>query len=76
MFQYLKNKAHNNGNIFLQETHSSQNSQDEQNHKFKGELYFSHGATNSCGVMIGLTTMNNVSVRKNQQEQQRQNSYC
>ena len=64
IFEYLKDKIFNDGIIFLQETHSSENTRDEWINDFKGELYFSHGTTSSCGVMIGFITSKKVSVSK------------
>ena len=37
----------------MQETHSSINDEKNWCDEFKGELFFSHGKTNSCGVAIG-----------------------
>ena len=62
MFNYLKSKIFNDGIIFLQETHSSESSQNEWYNDFQGETYFSHGTTNSCGVMKGFTTAKKFSV--------------
>ena len=53
MFQYLRNNIHNNGFIFLQETHSSSNDKQKWNNDFGGPLFFSHGKSDSCGVTIG-----------------------
>ena len=64
MFEYLKNKILNNGILVLQETHSSENSYNEWHDEIKGELYFAHGTTNSCGVMIGFITTKKFSVSK------------
>ena len=47
VFKYLKSKIFNDGIICLQETHSSENTRDKWKNDFKGELYFSHGTTNS-----------------------------
>ena len=54
IFEYLKNKMHHNGIVFLQETHSL--TQDEKKWKddFKDPLLFSHGSKNSFGVAIGF----------------------
>ena len=64
IFEYLKSKIFNDGIIFLQESHSSENTQNEWINDFKGELYFSHGTTNSCGVVIAFVTRKKVSVSK------------
>ena len=68
MFEYLKSKICNNGMVFLQETHSSENSQSEWHNDFNGEIYFSHGTTNSCGVMIGFITTKKICVNKISQD--------
>ena len=53
LFKYLKNCISSNGLVFLQETHSSLNVEKKWADEFKGQLFFSHGKTNSCGVAIG-----------------------
>ena len=54
IFEYLKNYVTSNGFIFLQETHSSVKDEKLWNDEFEGQLFFSHGKTNSCGVAIGF----------------------
>ena len=53
MFEYLWNKISNIGIIFLQETHSSEDTFNNWRNDFKGEVFFSHGSTSSCSVMVG-----------------------
>ena len=53
MFEYFREKIPNNGILFLQETHFSNNTVVNLRDGFKGGLFFSNGTTNSCGVMIG-----------------------
>ena len=53
MFEYYSGKLSNNGILFLQETHSSKDTYDKWRDEFKGDIFFSHGTTKSCGVMIG-----------------------
>ena len=53
MFEYFRNVLSPNGIIFLQETHSSINDEKNWCDEFKGELFFSHEKTNSCGIAIG-----------------------
>ena len=53
MFEYFKDRIVNNGIIFLQETHSSEDTFSEWWDGFKGEVFFSHGTTSSCDGMIG-----------------------
>ena len=54
IFDYLKNYVTSNGFIFLQETHSSVKDEKLWIDEFEGQLFFSHGKTNSCGVAIGF----------------------
>ena len=54
MFKYFKDKIGNNGIVFLQETHSSEDTYNEWRDDFKGRIFFSHGTQSSCGVMIGF----------------------
>ena len=54
IFEYLKNYVTSNGFIFLQEPHSSVKDEKIWNDEFEGQLFFSHGKTNSCGVAIGF----------------------
>ena len=53
IFEYLKNSLSPNGLIFLQETHSSADDGKRWCDELNGNLYFSHGKTNSGGVAIG-----------------------
>ena len=54
LFEYLKSYVTGNGFIFLQEMHSCINDEIMWRDEFNGELFFSHGKTNSCGVAIGF----------------------
>ena len=53
LFEYLKSYVATNGFVFLQETHSSIRDEKKWEDEFRGKLFFSHGKTNSCGVLIG-----------------------
>ena len=64
MFEYFKGQIVNNGIIFLQETHSSEDTFNEWRDDFKGEVFFSQGTTSSCGVMIGYFGSKKFSVNK------------
>ena len=48
----------------LQETHSSEDTFNEWQYNFKGWVFFLHGATRSCGVMIGYLGNKKFSVNK------------
>ena len=62
MFEYFREKIANNGILFLQETHSSHDTVINWHDDFKGELFFSHGTTNSCSIMIGYLGSNKIKV--------------
>ena len=50
IFRHLKNKFPNSIYL-LQETHSSVDVEQKWKMEWNGDVYFSHGTTNSCGVM-------------------------
>ena len=54
LFEYFRDKLSSNGILFLQETHSTINNKLKWKGEFKGALFFSHGKSNSCGVLIGF----------------------
>ena len=64
MFEYYREKIANNGILVLQETHFSHDTVINWRDDLKGELFFSHGTTNSCGVMIGFLGSNKIKVNK------------
>ena len=70
MFEYFREKIANNGILFLQETHSSHDTVINWRDDFKGELFFSHRTTNSCGVMIGYLGSNKIKVNRTKNDNQ------
>ena len=56
--------------MFLQETHSSHDIVINWRDDFKGKLLFSHGTTNSCGVMIGYFGSNEVKFNRTKNDNQ------
>ena len=56
IFLYLQYTIKNMGILFLQETHSTKESENEFKKDFgkNNALHFGHGASNSCGVAIGF----------------------
>ena len=54
MFEYFRDKVSNKRIIFLQETHSTEDAHNKWRDDFQGQIFFSHGTTNFCGVMIGF----------------------
>ena len=64
ILEYFTNKIAVKGILFLQETHSFVETEKQWNDEFKGQLYFSHGMTNSCGVLTGFDGNINVVIKK------------
>ena len=64
IFEYFRNKVAPKGILFSQETHSSVETEKQCNDEFKGQLYFFHGKTNSCGVLTGFYGNINVKIKK------------
>ena len=54
IFEYFRGKVSSNKIIFLQETHSSEEALKKRQDYFQGQVFFSHGTTNSFCVMIGF----------------------
>ena len=52
LIKYFKDKIVSNGFLFLQETHSTVNDEIKWKDDFKGEVFYSHSKSNSCGVLI------------------------
>ena len=59
---WLKNKPENI--ILLQETHSTLELENEWKKMWDGEFYFSHGASNSTGVVILIKNNEDITVNK------------
>ena len=45
MFEYFRDKVSNNGIIFLQETHSTEDARNKWQDDFQGQIFCSHGTT-------------------------------
>ena len=54
VFTFLKDKL-KNGFVFMQETHSTENLEKEWKSQWGGEIYFSHGTSNSTGCAIAFS---------------------
>ena len=52
LIEYFKSKLNHNEFLSLQETHSTIKNQNTWVNNFNGLVFFSHGASNSCGVLI------------------------
>ena len=64
MFEYFGDKISNNGIMFLQERHSSEDTFEKWQDHFKEEVFF-QGTTNFCGVMIDFVRNKNFKCKKN-----------
>ena len=51
LIQHFKEKLGSTGVLFLQETQSSSKVEQKWKEDFKDHVSFSHGKTNSCGVL-------------------------
>ena len=60
--EYFRNKLGNNGILFLQETHSTFNGENIWKNDFNGLVFYSHGTSQSCSVLIAYFGNLNVSV--------------
>ena len=54
IFKFLNNKVSKEGVFFLQETHSTPADEDKWTNEWGGNLVFSHGSSNSTGVIVGF----------------------
>ena len=64
IFQCFREKIGNNWILFLQKTHSSHDTIINWRDNFKGELCFSHEATNLCGVITEFLGSNKIKVNR------------
>ena len=52
LIEYFKSKLNHDGVLLLRETHSSVKNESAWVNDFNCMVFFSHGASNSCGVLI------------------------
>ena len=52
LIEYFKSKLNHNEFLFLQETNSTIKNENTWVNDFNGTVFFSHGASNSCVVLI------------------------
>ena len=62
--EHFRNKLSNNGILFLQETHSTFNDENIWKNDFNVPVFYSHGTSQSCGVLIAYFGNLNFSVNK------------
>ena len=63
LFNFLKNKIGPKAFLFLQEIHPSVETEKKLIDDFKDKIYYSHGKTNSCGVLIAIYGNLNICVK-------------
>ena len=63
-FEYFKSKLKPNGLLFLQETHLTIACAKKWKDKLGVELHFSHGSSNSFGVLIAFYGNQDIAVKK------------
>ena len=68
--QYFKEKIWSTGVFFLQETHSSSKVEQKWKEDFKGHVFFSHGKTNSCGVLTAYFGKETFNVKKQETDKE------
>ena len=68
--QYFKEKIGSTGVLFLQETHSSSKVEQKWKKDFKGHVFFSHGKTNSCGVLTAYFGKETFNVKKQETDKE------
>ena len=64
LFNYFKNNIFPNHILFLQEMHHTKENEINWKDEFDANLYFSHGKSNSCEVLIGLSGNKTFTVKK------------
>ena len=67
LMQHFKDKIGSTGVLFLQETHSDSKVEQKWKEDFKGPIFFSHGKSNSCGVLIAYFGTGTFIVKNNKQ---------
>ena len=61
--EYFKSNLNSQGFLFLQETYLTLKDEVYWTQEFKGQLFFSHGKSNSCGVAICYFGSKNLKIR-------------
>ena len=70
LIQYFKENIGPTGELFLQENHSSSKVEQKWKKDFKGHVFFSHGRTNSCGVLTAQLGKETFDVKKQETDKE------
>ena len=63
LIKYFKHKIVSNGFLFLRETNSTVNDEVKWKDDFEGKVFYSHGKSNSCGILICFIGSKKVFIR-------------
>ena len=66
LIKYFKSRIGSCGLLFLQETYSNSKLEQKWKEDFHGKVFFSHGKTNSCSVLIAYIGTKNFTIKKQQ----------
>ena len=58
--EYFKNKIGKNRILFSQEKHSTTSDEGKRKEEFSGPVFYSHGTSNSCSVLITFFGKNKI----------------
>ena len=70
LIQYFKEKRGSTGVLFLQETHSNSKVEQKWKEDFRGHIFYSHGKTNSCGVLTAYFGKETFTVKKQETDKE------
>ena len=70
LIEYFIEKIGSTGVLFLQETHSSSKVEQKWKEDFKGHVLFSHGKTNSCGVLTAYFRKETFTIKKRETDKE------
>ena len=64
LFEYFKSKLAPSSVLFAQETHSTKEIEQKWKDELNGQIFFSHGKSNSCGIFIAFLGSKSVTITK------------
>ena len=64
LLEYFKSKLAPSGVLFAQETHSTKEIEQKWKDELNGQIFFSHGKSNSCGIFIAFLGSKSVTITK------------
>ena len=70
LIQYFKDKIGSTGVLFLQETHPHSKVEQKWKQEFKGQVFFSYGNSNSCGVLTAYFGTETFTIKKHQTDKE------